>query len=95
MMRIPISQYLLTDGLRPSRASGFKRYCLFQGQGAFGLRRIFTGGTFMASPGLETSHTWGLTHLRKGRTPRFLHLTANIQTPGKGNCQLLAFPKSL
>ena len=31
VIRIPISRYLLSNGLRPSRVSGFKVYCLFQG----------------------------------------------------------------
>ena len=31
VIRIPVFRYLLTNGLRPSRASGFKGYCLFQG----------------------------------------------------------------
>lgn len=57
MIRIPVSRYLLTNGVRPKRASGFKGYCLSRVEW-FGFRRILTGGTFMANSGLETSYTW-------------------------------------
>lgn len=39
--------------------------------------------------------TPGINSSKKGTDSSFLHLTVNIQTLGKGNYQLLAFPKSL
>ena len=70
MIRIPVSRYLLTNGLRPSRILVLRDIVFSRGREHLASEDLYSG-TFMARPGLETSHTWGLTSSKKGTDSSF------------------------
>ena len=65
----------------------------FPGVGSILPRRIFTGATFMARPGLETSHTWGLTSSKKATDSSFSTANCKYSDTRQRNLLASSFPQ--